>query len=137
MIKSLYRVDRIRITLKMDAENDAIDIAGRVKRLASRSKWTSREFLIIARLLMKGEGWEPEVHFLDIDEINAQRNNGPLEFEITELPDEYAEQARRWKEVHELIEKGAVGDAEAAIEYCRRLKAGEITYGPYAGGPAS
>jgi hypothetical protein len=34
----------------------------------------------------------------------------------------------RWKQNHELLAKGADGDAQAAIDYCKKVVSGEIRY---------
>ncbi len=45
-------------------------------------------------------------------------------------PDPWKALFARMEECHNLLERGAAGDAEAAMEYCRRELAGEVPHGP-------
>lgn len=53
--------------------------------------------------------------------------NDPEEEELT-----FAEREKNWKRLKSLMEKGASGDAEAAIEFCQSVQNGEYFY-PAAG----
>ena len=134
--RDLWDVEEIRITLKEGAEYDAIELAKLIGRIARPGQWTARDYLYMARCLLRGEGWEPPLGSLDLEQLSHQRRNGPFEFKLTMREDPYAAEKKRWLEVHELLERACAGDAEAAIDYCRQVKAGTISAGPYAAGSA-
>jgi hypothetical protein len=129
----LYDIESVRITMKDGAGYDAVELTKLLQKLIVPGEFTSRELLYIARCLMNGEGWEPSLMSLCFNELSHQRRNGPLNFKFTKREDPAAEQKQRWLETHELLERACAGDAEAAIEYCRRVKDGRISFEPSAG----
>lgn len=110
----------------IDRDTNTIELASWVieKRRADCYMMAS-EALNIARDLKEGKTWKPVYYTLS--EPMAQ---GPCSI-LIEDPEqdkrdaELAEDARYFG----LLERGAAGDAEAAIEYCQALLAGSTTYG--------
>lgn len=88
------------------------------------------ECLVIARALQRGETWRPPYYAVrDRDVV------GPCAMTTT-YPDDPHREARRLSEEREqaiwgLQRKGATGDAEAAIAFCKAITDGELhIYGP-------
>jgi hypothetical protein len=134
--RDLYDFEEVRITMKDGASYDAVELARVLQKLGRSAEWSIREYLYMARCLLRGEGWEPPMHCLDFQELSTLRKHGPFNFAFTPRVDPYAEEKKRWLEVHDLLERACAGDAEAAIDYCRQVKAGTISAGPYAAGSA-
>ena len=82
------------------------------------------EAMTIARALVRGERWQPEYYMLHEPEAD-----GPCQFEIVDVK---TEDELRWEKQHaihaahaELLKRGAAGDAEAAIAYCKAAQENE------------
>ena len=116
----------IRYTYDLpEGEHTAIEVAQEV-----RSLWPSHSpvaAMTIARALMNGEGWEPPY-----SEVHYPKSAKILSYDITWPPNPYRAQAEEWRVQHELLKKGAAGDAEAAIAYCLLELNNEINHGPMA-----
>lgn len=111
----------VRYTLA-DGQISTIALAEWVKE-KSPGHYSAQERLEIARQLKRGSAWEP-VYWT----INDPHSEGPCSAIITPDPDPYAEMKRKWIENSTLLEKACNGDAEAAFEYCRKVKSGEINH---------
>ena len=125
-------IESIRITLKPDTELEPLDLTIILKAVTYDGEYTSREPLMIARCLLKGEGWEPPVSALLLDQVRFHSLNGPFKLEVKDFEDEtraaYRESAERARIHRDLLERGATGDVDAAIEYCRLELAGKINH---------
>jgi hypothetical protein len=121
--------ESVRVTLKPNHGFTPTELA---KAIHGFSSYDLKDSLIIARLMIRGEGWEPEPPSLKFTDDEAKSPNfywGWFNFKIEYPPNPYQEQAARWKMQRELLEKGAAGDAEAAIRYCQMELNHEISHG--------
>ena len=78
-------------------------------------------YLGIARNLLNGEVWEKEYCLLKNPEAD-----GPCEFTVSEPVNENVVYFNKQQEFKALLKRGAAGDSEAAIEYCKAMLAGEV-----------
>ena len=119
---------------------ESVDIKELVKFL-QENWWNAKtlslkDLLYISRCLQRGESWEPEFNTLSddiIDDIKSNTFKSDILFvQVTTEPEYHDTLVERQKKAFDLLERGAAGDAEAAIEYCRMEKAGEISRAPFA-----
>lgn len=103
-----------------DTSASAINIARWVKDRIG-DKLALNECLMIAHALQRGERWQPP--YYDVHERNA---TGPCNLVI--IPDEKLQALTLERELAlwELQKRGAEGDAEAAISFCKAIAAGEL-----------
>lgn len=116
----------IRYTIRLKDEHTAVEIAEWVRRKMGH-EFSSRDCLMVARALKNGEGWEPPYY-----SIKHPQTPGPCEFVLTPDP-ENAWEVREHEQdcLWELARKGAEGDAEAAIAFCKAELNGELHHGAY------
>jgi hypothetical protein len=116
----------VRITLD-DTSITAAQLAGWVRDVAP-DQYTVTEAMYIARCLIRGEGWEPP--YWNVAYQLERLKDQPCSYTITTPPNDMAIQFERgvrlYAEGKELAERGAAGDAEAAIEFCKRFQAGDM-----------
>ncbi len=114
----------IRYTLRFKVDQTTVELANWV-RSKMGDQLTLRDCLMVARALKNGEDWEPEFHLLQDPEAV-----GPCEFDITPDPDDsWAIRAKEQSKLWELCERGAAGDAEAAIAWCKAELEGKVSHG--------
>jgi hypothetical protein len=116
----------VRIVLD-DTSITAAQLASWVRLLAP-DQFTLAEAMHIARYMIEGGGWEPPYWSVA---YNLERLKGqPWSYTITTPPNEMAinfeKHSRAYKAGVELAALGAAGDAEAAIEFCKRFQAGDM-----------
>lgn len=116
----------VRITLD-DTSITPAQLAVWVRAIAP-DQYTTSEALYIARCLIRGEGWEPP--YWNVAYQLKTMKGQPWSFTITTPPNDMAidfeKRSRAYTEGEELARRGAEGDAEAAIEFCKRFKAGDM-----------
>jgi hypothetical protein len=116
----------VRIVLD-DTSITPSELAGWVRRIAP-NQYTTADALYIARCLIRGEGWEPP-YYTVIFQLEREKNQ-PWTYTVTTPPNDMAiafeKRSRLYAEGEELSKRGAAGDAEAAIEFCKRFQAGEM-----------
>jgi hypothetical protein len=115
----------VQIKLKPGCWYGTIDLARSIQHI---STFSARDSLAIARKLLNGERWSPDPGQLNID---PRTTDLAQFFDITVLEplDQYAERLSKMKAETELLKRACDGDAAAAIEFCQKLKSGEIQWG--------
>lgn len=92
------------------------------------SQYSSKDALMVARELLNGNGWEPIYNVLQDPE-----GPGPCYFIVSDPEDPYRVLLAEAKRLQEMLEKGAAGDAEVAIAYCKMvLESGGRLGAPFA-----
>lgn len=117
----------IRYTLDPKSTISTIALSAWV-RLKMGTGYSATNCLTVARCLKSGQGWEPP--YCAMFEPEAP---GPCEFVVTEPVNEYAEYQNKQQALYDLKVRGASGDAEAAIAYCKADLDGKVNHGPMAG----
>jgi hypothetical protein len=116
----------VRITLD-DTSITAAQLAGWVRDVAP-DKYTLTEAMYIARCMIRGEGWEPP--YWNVAYQLKTMKDHPCSYTITtpvnDMAIQHEKRSRMYTEGEELARRGAEGDAEAAIEFCKRFKAGDM-----------
>ena len=97
-------------------------------RAVAPDQFTTAEALHIARYMIEGGGWEPP--YWNVAYQLKTLKNQPWTYTITTPPNEdainFEKRSRMYTEGEELARRGAEGDAGAAIEFCKRFKAGDM-----------
>lgn len=117
----------IRYTLDPQKTINTIALASWV-RLKMGTGYSATNCLTVARYLQSGQGWEPP--YCVLFEPQAP---GPCEFVVTEPVNEYTEYYNKQQALFDLKVRGAAGDVEAAIAYCKADLDGKVNHGPMAG----
>lgn len=117
---------RLEITAKENISAVAI-----AKWIRSQTSYALRDALSLADRMVKGETWH-------VEDIKATKSDNPyVNIEVIWCPsgDElrYEERRKERQRQNALLEKGASGDAAAAIEYCKLEQDGKIPHGPCGG----
>jgi hypothetical protein len=111
----------IHYTLR-DKNISPIELSKWVK--ARMPKFATNETLIIARMMIKGERWNPPIY-----EVNEWRDNGPCDYVITPDPANMWEvRDAEYAAHHKLGAAGAAGNSSAAIDFCQLYMAGKLNY---------
>jgi hypothetical protein len=99
-----------------------------VKR-KTRGTLHARIVLDITRSLQAGKPWCPGVGIVEDPEDGGMFCSVEIEGDV----DPYKEMFSKWDEHQALLERGAAGDAEAAIAYCKLELNHEVSHGAFAG----
>lgn len=128
----LKEVSSIRITIKPSGNVRKSDVSRMIDELLQDGVYTATERGYIAYCIFKGQGWEPEPTLLRPDALNWLIGNRQFSFSINGEP--VVQSVEESPNVEKsLLERACAGDAEAAIEYCRRVKDGRISFEPSEG----
>lgn len=117
----------VRVTLPFK-QLTAIYVAQVIRRISSNA-YSIAEALMIARALLKGEGWEPPY---DVVMYGLQNLEHPFEFKTNVQEQEDRARAEReehiaeYKRGEELAKLGAEGDISAAIAFCKLFNRGAM-----------
>lgn len=97
----------------------------------SDMKLRSSDAMYIVDVILKGETWRPEYCCIDRNayETNPYFN---VEFIGTEEEDPWAERIALQESYWELCRKGAAGDAEAAMAFCKLEMENKVSHSAYA-----
>ena len=125
----------VTITLK-DTAVSRVELANWVRHATPHLITNAKDALAVAACLIKGEKWEPEFYMLAdnlkqaygtyIKEVNPFCN-----VTIVDVPEDnqYTRHFATQKGYYDLMCKGAAGDAEAAIAYCKLELSGDVSHG--------
>lgn len=124
-------INENEIHVKMlDKSIDVMQVASWVKYVTSVDHFTLPERLCIARCLLKGERWSPSPWCFDVTKANSYQH---WDVKVTNAEsDRYTNYYKEQQGYFALMRKGAEGDAEAAIEYCKLEAAGKVNHGAMA-----
>lgn len=118
-------------------------VPGEMPNRISLSRWVRyvcrdasiADALLASDVLRSGGTWSPS--YDSFDRFRAKEDSEFAIITITSPFDamnrEYAEQAAKMQEYGDLLIRGANGDVEAAIAYCKLELAGEICHAAFAG----
>ena len=99
-----------------------------VRDIAPREADTLPKALIIARTMVFGESWRPDLSlWVEFDKAAVPAGVTLTKIELKDQYDlEREEHAKECAEQQTLLQRAANGDAAAALEYCRLEAAGQI-----------
>jgi hypothetical protein len=110
------------ITFTLRDKINNVDLARWIRKVYSGL--TSQQCLIILRRLRRGGTWEIACGSC------YDYENGPCDFVVNCAEIDYWDDVvKKWDFHSDLLKRGADGDAQAAIEYCKLELAGEISHG--------
>lgn len=86
----------------------------------------------IKEILFEGRPWEPDRFDFKLQDI-LECPYFLIDLKKEKEHNPYLKVYQKMQDDYELLKMAAAGDAEAAIEYCKKELAGEIMHGPFAG----
>jgi hypothetical protein len=105
-----------------DKDIETIELTRWVRK--QMPKYSTYDAIMTARSLKNGERWNPP-----IDDIKEWRDAGPCDYVTTPDPENIWEMRdAKYQAHHDLGKRGAEGDAQAAIEFCKLYLNGELNY---------
>jgi hypothetical protein len=115
----MMREVKVTINADRDPLTTAVQIAQWVRDVCP-DQYTSADAMMIARYLLHGETWRPEYATFDFSRVGTDEL---CMIEIDTSYDDYDEELRTAREkqasYYELLKRGAEGDTDAAIAYCK------------------
>jgi hypothetical protein len=113
----------------LDKSIDVMQVASWVK-WTTGEQFTSADRLCIARCLLSGERWSPLSSYFDVTKANSYPH---WDVTVTNAEsDRYTNYYKEQQGYFALMRKGAEGDAEAAIAYCKLEAEGKVNHGAMA-----
>lgn len=104
-----------------------------VKWLMANTNWhirpTASELMYIVDCILKGETWRPDYALID---RKAYELSPYFNVEFVKIEDPWAERIALQESYWELCRKGAAGDAEAAMAFCKLEMENKVNHGAYA-----
>jgi hypothetical protein len=121
--------DEVEITLK-DKTVTRMELTKWLRQVWRSDSATPANCLYIADCLIAGETWRPPYNAIGCKAEKSEIVN----FVFPESDYDKNDRLNREKqhEFWELCRRGAEGDAEAAIQFCKHEFAGEVSHGAYA-----
>ena len=122
--------DEVEITLK-DKNIAPLNLARLLRDIWQSELASPANCIYVAKCLINGETWRPTLGSIHIPNIDKSEHLN-LVFPESEIDKDSRLRREQQTEYWELGRRGAAGDAEAAIAFCKLEMEGKISHGAFA-----